>query len=89
VLLVGSRDFTLVGRPILPSDLVRVDATVVEKNLEKTAVSFNHDGKPTRGVTNCEHLESVALVSHGAKCRSCPSLSVRDEGSCLTASNTV
>lgn len=31
VLLVGAQDFTLVGRPLLGKDLVRVDATVIEK----------------------------------------------------------
>ena len=39
VTLVGSRDFTLMGRPVLPRDLARVEATVVEKNLSKTEVS--------------------------------------------------
>ncbi|KAM9818975.1 39S ribosomal protein L21, mitochondrial [Syngnathus typhle] len=31
VLLVGARDFTLVGRPLLAKELVRVEATVLEK----------------------------------------------------------
>ncbi|XP_070712708.1 large ribosomal subunit protein bL21m [Pempheris klunzingeri] len=31
VLLVGAEDFTLMGRPLLGKDLVRVDATVIEK----------------------------------------------------------
>ncbi|KAM4617776.1 large ribosomal subunit protein bL21m [Discoglossus pictus] len=31
ILLVGSDDFTLVGKPLLGKDLVRVDATVIEK----------------------------------------------------------
>ncbi|XP_034063962.1 39S ribosomal protein L21, mitochondrial [Gymnodraco acuticeps] len=31
VLLVGAEDFTLVGRPLLGRDLVRVEATVIEK----------------------------------------------------------
>ncbi|XP_072239685.1 large ribosomal subunit protein bL21m [Leuresthes tenuis] len=31
VLLVGSEDFTLIGRPLLGKELVRVDATVIEK----------------------------------------------------------
>lgn len=31
VLLLGAEDFTLVGRPLLGKDLVRVEATVVEK----------------------------------------------------------
>nr|XP_021153351.1 39S ribosomal protein L21, mitochondrial isoform X2 [Columba livia] len=31
VLLVGADDFTLIGRPLLRKDLVRVEATVIEK----------------------------------------------------------
>lgn len=31
VLLVGAEDFTLLGRPLLRKDLVRVEATVIEK----------------------------------------------------------
>uniref|UniRef100_A0A1A8G529 Large ribosomal subunit protein bL21m n=1 Tax=Nothobranchius korthausae TaxID=1143690 RepID=A0A1A8G529_9TELE len=31
VLLVGAEDFSLVGRPLLGKDLVRVEATVIEK----------------------------------------------------------
>ncbi|KAI5607813.1 39S ribosomal protein L21, mitochondrial [Silurus asotus] len=31
VLLVGGEDFTLIGKPLLRRDLVRVEATVVEK----------------------------------------------------------
>ncbi|XP_066557136.1 large ribosomal subunit protein bL21m [Amia ocellicauda] len=31
VMLVGGEDFTLIGRPILGRDLVRVEATVIEK----------------------------------------------------------
>ncbi|KAF3688071.1 39S ribosomal protein L21, mitochondrial [Channa argus] len=31
VLLVGAEDFTLVGRPLLGNELVRVEATVIEK----------------------------------------------------------
>ena len=38
--MVGSRDFSLIGRPILPRDLVEVNATVVDKNLSKTNVNY-------------------------------------------------
>ncbi|XP_067441620.1 39S ribosomal protein L21, mitochondrial [Thunnus thynnus] len=31
VLLVGAEDFTLIGRPLLGNELVRVEATVIEK----------------------------------------------------------
>ena len=39
-LLVGSKDFTLIGRPLLPRDLIRITATVVEKALSHTKVTF-------------------------------------------------
>lgn len=31
VLMVGGEDFTMIGRPVLGRDLVRVEATVIEK----------------------------------------------------------
>lgn len=40
VLLVGSQNFTLVGRPILPLDQVAVYATVIEKTLSHTVTFF-------------------------------------------------
>lgn len=40
VLLVGSTDFTLVGRPMLNRELVTIDATVVEKTLSHTKTRF-------------------------------------------------
>lgn len=40
VLMVGARDFTLLGRPLLDQGLVRVDATVVEKTLSHTKRNF-------------------------------------------------
>ena len=38
MLAVGGRDFTLLGRPLLPAALVRVEAAVVEKTLSRTKV---------------------------------------------------
>ncbi|XP_076630443.1 mitochondrial ribosomal protein L21 isoform X1 [Colletes latitarsis] len=40
VLLVGSSDFTLIGRPILNRELVSVDATVIQKTLSHTITRF-------------------------------------------------
>ncbi|XP_014227950.1 39S ribosomal protein L21, mitochondrial [Trichogramma pretiosum] len=40
VLLLGSKDFTLVGRPILNRELVSIDATVIEKTLSNTITHF-------------------------------------------------
>jgi len=44
-LLVGSKDFTLMGRPLLPRDLISITATVVEKTLSHTKVTFIHKRK--------------------------------------------
>lgn len=40
VLLVGSANFTLVGRPLLPHDQVSVLATVIEKTMTPTILWF-------------------------------------------------
>lgn len=40
VLLVGSSDFSLVGRPLLRPDLVNIQATVIEKRLSHTKTHF-------------------------------------------------
>jgi len=39
LLALGSQDFTLLGRPILPRDLATVEATVLEKTLSRTKIS--------------------------------------------------
>ena len=38
ILALGGRDFTLLGRPVLPLDLANVEATVIEKSLSRTKV---------------------------------------------------
>lgn len=40
VLLVGSKDFTLVGRPLLSRSVVNIEATVIEKTLSPMVLSF-------------------------------------------------
>ncbi|XP_011208944.2 39S ribosomal protein L21, mitochondrial [Bactrocera dorsalis] len=40
VLLAGAKDFTLIGRPILPAGLVNVKATIIEKTLTHTKTHF-------------------------------------------------
>merc|ERR1719309_1327925 len=41
VLGVGSRDFTMLGRPLLPHGIVSVEATIVEKSLGRRII-FQH-----------------------------------------------
>ncbi|KAJ8315682.1 hypothetical protein KUTeg_007832 [Tegillarca granosa] len=43
VLMVGGKDFTLVGRPIISRQIVCVEATVVEKTMSQFRVRFNED----------------------------------------------
>lgn len=38
--MVGGKDFTLLGCPLLDPDLVRVEATVIEKTLSHTKLKF-------------------------------------------------
>ncbi|KAK3585726.1 hypothetical protein CHS0354_020294 [Potamilus streckersoni] len=42
VLMAGGKNFTLVGRPLLSRDLVKVEATVIEKTLSHVKVKFNY-----------------------------------------------
>lgn len=56
VLLLGSKDFTLLGRPILRPDLVRVEATVVEKSLTHTNTYFKKKRRKNYMRINCNHL---------------------------------
>ncbi|CAB3386128.1 Hypothetical predicted protein [Cloeon dipterum] len=59
VLLLGSRDFTVVGKPLLPQELVSVEATVVEKSLSHTRIHFK---KIPRGNYNRTHLHREPLT---------------------------
>uniref|UniRef100_W8C026 Large ribosomal subunit protein bL21m n=1 Tax=Ceratitis capitata TaxID=7213 RepID=W8C026_CERCA len=40
VLLAGAKDFTLIGRPLLPQGLVNIKATIIEKTLTHTKTHF-------------------------------------------------
>jgi large subunit ribosomal protein L21 len=40
VLLVGSSDFTVIGRPILSPHFVRVEGIVIEKTLSQTQMDY-------------------------------------------------
>jgi len=42
VLLVGGSSFSLIGKPVLPNNLVRVHATVMNKDLTHTKIRFRH-----------------------------------------------
>ena len=40
-MMVGGRDFSLLGRPLLPPGLVTVEATILEKTLSRTKIHQN------------------------------------------------
>ena len=54
VLLVGSKDFTLIGRPLLPRDLINVEATVVEKTLSHKKVNHYKVEETRARITRCK-----------------------------------
>uniref|UniRef100_UPI00358E004D large ribosomal subunit protein bL21m-like isoform X2 n=1 Tax=Myxine glutinosa TaxID=7769 RepID=UPI00358E004D len=45
VLLVGGGNFTLLGRPLLKKDLVRVEATIIEKTETWPKISFHYKAR--------------------------------------------
>lgn len=54
VLLVGGKDFTLIGRPMLNRDLVSVDATVIQKTLSHTITRFRMKPRKQFRRLNCK-----------------------------------
>lgn len=56
ILLLGSKDFTLMGRPILRPDLVRVEATVVEKSLTHIKTHFKKKRRKNYTRINCNNF---------------------------------
>lgn len=54
VLLLGSTDFTLIGRPILNRELVSVDAIVIEKTLSHTRTRFRFRPRKQYRRINCK-----------------------------------
>jgi len=69
VLLVGSKDFSLIGRPFLPRDLISVEATVVEKSLGhkkvnhyKTLATRSRHTKWMRDTTTTLRINKIELL---------------------------
>ncbi|GAB1607524.1 39S ribosomal protein L21, mitochondrial-like [Argonauta hians] len=64
VLLVGSKDFSLVGRPILSQNIVRVEATVIEKTLSHSKVRLKYrPRKHDRKFKLLKSLYSVLVIN--------------------------
>ncbi|EFA02054.1 large ribosomal subunit protein bL21m [Tribolium castaneum] len=74
VLLVGASDFTLIGRPLVQRGLVRVEATVIEKNVSHTKTHFRKKRRKQymrinfyrtpRTMVRVNRIEIVGEVNH-------------------------
>ena len=53
VLLVGSADFTLIGRPVLEQGMATIEATVIEKSLSHTKTTFRKKKRKNYKRINC------------------------------------
>ena len=62
VLLLGSADFTLLGRPLLRPDLVRVEATCIEKSLTHTYTHFKKKRRKQYMRTNCNYNYLISCL---------------------------
>ncbi|KAK2183551.1 hypothetical protein NP493_306g00034 [Ridgeia piscesae] len=56
VMLVGSKDFSLVGRPILNAGVACVEGTVIEKTLSHTDVIFHYRKRDNHKHLKCEFM---------------------------------
>ena len=66
VLLVGSKDFTLIGRPFLPRDQISVEATVVEKTLTHKKVNHWRNINHRQRKTQCKlYLLKKTILASG------------------------
>lgn len=56
ILLAGSADFSLIGRPLVKKDLVKVTATIIEKTLSHTKTVFKKKRRKQFMRINCKSL---------------------------------
>ena len=81
LLVLGARDFTLMGRPVLPLDLASVEATVIEKSLARTKVHqvfkrrercrkfrFNRDKQTLLRINNIHVMSKVGETLDRSGC---------------------
>lgn len=54
-MLVGSKDFTLIGTPLLQDGLVDIYATVIEKTLSHTKTNFKKKRRKQYTNINCKY----------------------------------
>ncbi|GMT17747.1 hypothetical protein PFISCL1PPCAC_9044, partial [Pristionchus fissidentatus] len=61
VLAVGSADFSLFGRPLLPADQVTVEATVVERSHKAPELYYRHYNHHQTRITRWQTTETTLL----------------------------
>ncbi len=61
VLLVGGKDFTIVGKPMVSKQLVRVDATVIEKTISNDIIRFTYRPRKSNKHWAYEKLQQTLL----------------------------
>jgi large subunit ribosomal protein L21 len=54
VLLVGGRDFTIAGKPLVSKELVRIEATVIEKTLSNNVIVFRYKPRKNNRRMDCK-----------------------------------
>jgi hypothetical protein len=59
--VAGGSDFTLIGRPVLSSELVSVHATVIEKALSHIKTVFKKKRRKQFQRINCKHTQAHYL----------------------------
>ena len=54
VLLVGGKDFTLFGKPLVSKEFVKIEATVIEKTLSNNIIIFRYKPRKNNKKMDCE-----------------------------------
>jgi hypothetical protein len=53
VLLVGGKDFTIAGKPLVSKEIVRIEATVIEKTLSNNVIVFSYTPRKDNRKMSC------------------------------------
>ena len=69
VLLVGGKDFTVIGKPMLSQEFVKIEATVIEKTLSNNVIVFRYKPRKNnrrmdfhKGVQTLLRINSIDII---------------------------
>ncbi len=54
VLLIGGKDFTVLGKPLVSKEFVRIEATVIEKTLSQNVIVFRYKPRKDNRRMDCK-----------------------------------